>query len=292
MEKRGNAVLLCHPESADISRSGDNTGDNFFRVAHTARIFRATSQRRGAATRCTSMHPKRELKDRNTRREEQRRGRFLRMRLGDAPRELKFAQAKIASLPDGKKRPPDWAIAAARLSWKTGFGRLEKLNPSSREKFGIGEMWELFGVFRRLVSYVNRPPETGGRKESLSPGQVFLGKYVAKSLARKFLKTISRFETNFQSGFQLPTEAELIEQTTRSQIGVEGHFGANGQPAGMKSKSARILFLLWIFWPVMEHRFNSPAIHLWLKTDCDETASDKLVEALVTALRRDAAAHP
>ena len=214
--------------------------------------------------------------------------RFIKARIRDSVTELSFAKGKIPSLPKHLAMPPPWALAAARKAWETGFAHLRTLRADEKSRT-YGDAAELFGIYRRLVSYVQNPPTKIRDEESNERGLVTLRKSVARHISRKFLKFIARVERKFHSGIQVPTEEQLIEWATRYDKGItRGFLSPEGEVEALRKKQARIYYLIWLFWPKLRYRFTSPGLHRWLREEHGETEiSDKTVEAVITQLRKD-----
>jgi hypothetical protein len=228
-----------------------------------------------------------DLNDLNRRRRIQERLRFIKNRIRDSVAELSFARGKVPALPKGQLMPPAWALAAARISWEKGFAHLRTLRVDEKDKT-LGDAAELFGIYRRLVSYVQNPPVQVRGEEKRDAGLITLRKSAARHVSRRFLNFIERIERKFHSGIQIPTEEQLIEWATRYEKGVTGFFTSDSQVESLRTKEARIYYLLWLFWPKLLHQFSTGSIHTWLRVEHGETEiSDSTVEAVVTQLRKD-----
>jgi len=86
---------------------------------------------------------------------------------------------------------------------------------------------------------------------------------------------------------EIPTREQLKEWSRRAKKGIDAFEGPDGEPAALKTTKTRIFYFIWLLWPELTHRFTGPGIHAWLKGDLDEATSDKTVEAIVTALRKE-----
>jgi hypothetical protein len=233
------------------------------------------------------MRSKKELNALNRRREINRRLTFVKKRMDAAPVELAFAFGRLEKMPAHSSVPPDLALAAARLSWKTGFGPLAKITGDAREKLKGRDVWEIFGMYRAMYAFAHDRITAacpGSEKWALAQ----LKRHVARGLSKSFLRWLGKLEARFKISVPAPSLEALIEQGQRSTAGLSSFVTPAGEMPTMKTATARIYHNWWFFWPSLEGRWTAPALHSWLAQELDERVSDKLVERLLTSLRREA----
>lgn len=232
------------------------------------------------------MDPKQQMNEEKRRREVQTRLQFVKTRMPETVAELSVAKGRMLSLPKGQIMPPPWALAAARMAWETGFARLAKEIPDDSKAQTQGDVWELFAIYLRLVSFVQNPPMRTRIEEKQNKGLIVLRKSATKHVAKRFLKYIQKLERKFECKIPVPTLDELVEYESRSHLGSTKFVSPEDELVGLRTTTARIYYLLWFFWPMLVQRFNAPSIWEWLRTEYGETPSEKLVEAIVTTLRK------
>ena len=233
------------------------------------------------------MRPEQEFNQRELRKEVQRRLRFIQTRIQQAPMELSFAVGRTAGLPKTMKLPPPWALESARETWRRVFAPLAKLESevlSSASR--SAKMWELFALFRSMASFIDTPSAVSRQEEHEFPELVTLRKSAAKQVSRKFLRHITTVEHKFNCEFPKPTHEELIEQATGMKRGVTGFLTSDDKLQRMKTATSQIYFLLWYFWPEFSGSLSNPQVHTWLAREHGLNPSDKLVEAILTSLRK------
>lgn len=149
-----------------------------------------------------------------------------------------------------------------------------------------GDIWELFGIFESMVCFVHNPPRETQEMESELPALAALRAPLAKTLAKKFQELLRRLSRKRDRKLSIPTLEQLTMRRERLSQGTSAFVTADGEFPGMKTISARIYYLLWFLWPEIEHQFTAPFIHGWLVREHGLHASDKLVERIVTELRK------
>ena len=176
-------------------------------------------------------------------------------------------------------------MVAARFASDGLTKPIKHLKPKPGQKYEVGDLIELTGHLEAMVAYVHNPSKEVRQQEEEVPQLESLRTPVAKQTEksfRQFLRKITR-DTKIQSVI-LPLE-ELIERTRRYYKGLKS-FSTDGEIRGFETLSVRVYYLIWMFWHEFEGHFTAPYIHTWLKREVDESPSDKLVEAIVTKLRR------
>lgn len=212
---------------------------------------------------------------------------FLLGRFEAMDAELRLALGEIQALPIGLVTPPGWAVASARLAWKTGFSKLEELENRPQGP-ALGDLWEVIGILRQCNALVKRPKAKILRDEMELPVLRKLRNAAIRKIPKEALKAAARIERKFSTGgLPLPPE-QLQEQAARMKNGIEDHISADGQCRGHRTMTAQICFLIWLFWPRIETRFSAPEIQEWLLNEFGLRPSDKLVESILTSLRREA----
>ena len=234
---------------------------------------------------------KRDRIELDRRREISRRVRFLKNRMRDMPIELSFATGKRATLPKNLAMPPDWALASARLASDGMNKPIEHLKPIKGRQYQPADLIELLGFYQSIVCYVNNPPKDMQEQQSDVPELRSVWAPLEKKVTRGFQKFILRLQRLTKIKYEIPSSKQLIEVNERFGKGLGEFASADGEIRGLHSVSARLYYLIWMFWSHLEKRFNAPYIHSWFKRDFGEATSDKTVEAVVTRLRKEAIAR-
>jgi hypothetical protein len=208
------------------------------------------------------------------------------------PLEQSYVEGRLKIFPHHLPRPPDWALAAARIASKRIMAPIAHLKPKDGKQYSKGDLSELLGYGRMLISYVYYPTKEWEQTEKDLPGLAKvrepLKRKVDKLHRRLFCKKLTARDEARRR--EIPTREQIKEWSRRTKEGVDGFEDEKGEPRAMQTMLTRIYYYLWFFWPELEHRFTGPDIQDWLKADLDETPlpSDKTVEAIVTRLRKDA----
>lgn len=235
------------------------------------------------------MRTKRDLVELNWARELHLRLRFVEKRLGETVIELKLARGMASELPEGMQRPPDWALVAAQMAWETGFKRLSELDPRGSASIDADGARELLGTFLSLLSYVQKPPVALSSEPGDASALVMLRRSAGKQISREFIKYLRKLAKATKRKFEVPSLGELAEFNRRYSAGLSGFATPKGDLVGMRTATARIYFLLWFFWPKLKRDLDGPYVHDWLRNEQGESVSDKLVEAILTRLRKGCA---
>ena len=233
------------------------------------------------------MQPAEEFNQLKLRKEVQRRLRCIKSRLHNMPIELAFAEGRLDRLPARIPEMPDWAKAAA-ISATVGLIKpIAHLQPKKGGKYEVGDLLELVGHFQALVSFMQNPSKEVSRKEKELPELAELRIPVAKQTGKMLGKFLGRITRHLNPKPLLPSPDELIERYERLSIGAKSFATPDGEIVGFKTLTTRVNYLIWMFRDEFAHQFNAPYIHAWLKREVGESPSDKLVEAIVTKLRKD-----
>lgn len=233
------------------------------------------------------MRPEEEFNQRELIKESQRRLRVLRARLHDMPIELKFAEGKLGTLPRHITQMPPWAVAAA-ISGAQGITKpIAHLEPKAGQPYAIEDLIELLGHFEAMVAYIERPPREVLEVENELPQLGALHRTVSRQTAKAFLAFCRKIlpRRNRKKGMLPPWEV-IVERRRRHLIGNQSFRNAEGEIRGFEHYATRIPYLIWMFRHELEGHFTAPYVHGWLKRHHGESPSDKMVEAIVTKLRK------
>jgi hypothetical protein len=233
------------------------------------------------------MRPEKEFNQRELIKECQRRLRIIRARLRDMPMELKFAEGKIAKLPAHVSKMPQWAMTAAVLGSEGLTKPIAHLQPKPGHPYPVDNLIELLGYFEALVAYIERPPREVLEIEKDLPEirkmQTDVSKQTAKAFLAFYRKIIPRRKRKVAA---MPPWEVIIERRRRLLIGNQNFESADGTMRGFETYATRVPYMIWMFRHELEGHLTAPYVHGWLKRIHGESPSDKMVEAIVTKLRK------
>lgn len=206
----------------------------------------------------------------------------------DMPIELSYAERRRAELPKSVVMPTPWALAAARIASEGFLKPIKHLKPKDGQKYQAADLAELIAYYQAIVCFVNAPSKEIQKHEHDLPELARVRLPLAKQTAKGFLKFMNRLKRGKKQQTLMPTAEQLIEFSQRQTKGLKAFATAEGELRGLELISTRLYYSIWMFWPLIEKRFNSPAIHHWFREELGESCSDKMVEAAVTRLRKEA----
>lgn len=229
------------------------------------------------------------LSELNRRREANRRIRLMKERMYAMPVELSYAQGKMAKLPRGMVIPPAWALRSACRAWDVGFRSVRKVMPEEGKPLDEGAIFELIGLFESMVCFMNHPAGSVAEVESDVPEMAGVRKPFAKGLAKRFRVLMKILKRGTGRDVAVPPLKDLVEREARYRAGLTGFITPEGDLPGLRTLTAQIYHVVWLLWPEIKKDFTAPWLHGFLATECGISASDKLVEKIVTDIRRPAA---
>ncbi|MBL9216721.1 MAG: hypothetical protein JNG83_14685 [Opitutaceae bacterium] len=233
------------------------------------------------------MRPEQEFNRQELIKECQQRLRVLRARLRDMPVELRFAEGKLGALPAHITKMPQWAEAAAIAGAQVVTKPIAHLEPKAGQPYAIGDLMELLGHFEAMVAYIERPPREVLEVENELPQMGALQRAVSKQTAKAFLTFCRKIlpRRSRRKGM-LPSWEVIVERRRRLLLGNQSFQNEEGQIRGFEHYATRIPYLIWMFRHELEGHFTAPFVHGWLKRHHGESPSDKMVEAIITKLRK------
>lgn len=222
----------------------------------------------------------------NASREMNRRLRLVKRRLRDMPVELAFAEGKRGKLPADVRQPPPLILAAARIAAEGIAKPIAHLNPREHT-INAGDLVELYGHFRAMVSFMSSPSHGMLEQERAVPEITALREPIAKKMLKRFhhyLRSISR-RSNRKA--PVPPLEVLQEIQARYAKGLDS-FARAGEVLVLKQATTRICYVLWMFWEEIGQPITAPSLQLWLRKNLGESISDKSFEAVLTRVRKEA----
>lgn len=234
------------------------------------------------------MQPAEEFNRLKLNREIQRRLRYVKARMRDMPIELRYVEGKIPDLPARIPPMPNWAKAAALAAEKGISKSIAHLQPKAGRPYKAGDLVELLGHMQALVTFMHTPSTEILDHEKELPELTQLRAPLCKQTARFMHRFLAKIAKRTKKKTPLPSIEQLLEANRRFTLGLHSFATPEGDMKAVKSLTTRVHYLIWMFRSEFVHHFTAPYIHEWLSREAGESPSDKLVEAVVTKLRKDA----